>query len=256
MRYSFGDYVLDTQRHELHGAGEPIKLRRKVFQVLVYLLAHRDRVVSKPELLEQLWPDQFVGEATLTSTIKSLRQALGERGRTARFVRTLHGQGYRFVAAIEVGEPRPADEVPLMALPTSGASNPLAPHGGEGWGEGGTPTATHEPYPNPLPAGEVTKYRPQTVSAGAAPDGEQKQVTALCAARVEAATLAARLGAEAMYHLMHDVLALAQATVQRYEGTIIQVSGDGFLALFGAPVALEDHARRAVLAALELRQRL
>ena len=55
---------------------------------------------------------------------------------------------------------------------------------------------------------------------------------------------------------MHDVLALAQDTVQRYEGTLIQVSGDGFVALFGAPVAQEDHARRAVLAALELRQRL
>ena len=55
---------------------------------------------------------------------------------------------------------------------------------------------------------------------------------------------------------MHDVLALAQETVQRYGGTLLQVSGEGFLALFGAPVAQEDHARRAVLAALELRQRL
>ena len=59
-----------------------------------------------------------------------------------------------------------------------------------------------------------------------------------------------------MHHLMCDVLALAQETVQRYDGTIIQVSGEGFLALFGAPVAQEDHARRAVLAALDLRQRL
>ena len=78
----------------------------------------------------------------------------------------------------------------------------------------------------------------------------------LCGALAEAPTLAARLGPEAMYHLMHDVLALAQDTVQRYEGTLTQVSGEGFVALFGAPVAQEDHARRAVLAALELRQRL
>ena len=78
----------------------------------------------------------------------------------------------------------------------------------------------------------------------------------LCGALAEGPTLAARLGPEAMYHLMHDVLALAQDTVQRYEGTLTQVSGDGFVALFGAPVAQEDHARRAVLAALELRQRL
>ena len=59
-----------------------------------------------------------------------------------------------------------------------------------------------------------------------------------------------------MHRLMQQVLALAQDTMQRYEGTITQYLGDGFLALFGAPVAHEDHARRAVLAALELHQRL
>jgi class 3 adenylate cyclase/tetratricopeptide (TPR) repeat protein len=78
----------------------------------------------------------------------------------------------------------------------------------------------------------------------------------LCGALAEASILAARLGPEAMYHLMHDMLALAQDTVQRYGGTLLQVSGEGFVALFGAPVAHEDHARRAVVAALELRQRL
>src|SRR5215472_6005368 len=99
MYYIFGDYVLDTQRYELHCAGEPIKLRRKVFQVLAYLLAHRERVVSKQELLEHVWPDQFVGDEALKSCVKTLRQALGERGRAPRCVRTQHGQGYRFVAA-------------------------------------------------------------------------------------------------------------------------------------------------------------
>jgi DNA-binding winged helix-turn-helix (wHTH) protein len=99
MRYIFGEYVLDTQRQELHRAGEPIKLRRKVFQVLAYLLAHRERVVPKQELLERLWPNQFVGDETLKSCIKTLRQALGESGRTPRFLHTVHGQGYRFVAA-------------------------------------------------------------------------------------------------------------------------------------------------------------
>src|SRR5262249_24921092 len=94
MRYLFGDYVLDTQRQELQRAGELVKLRRKVFQVLTYLLAHRARVVPKQELLEQLWPDQFVGDEALKSCIKALRQGLGERGRRARFVHTVHGQGY------------------------------------------------------------------------------------------------------------------------------------------------------------------
>jgi DNA-binding winged helix-turn-helix (wHTH) protein len=101
MWYTFGDYSLDTQRYELQHAGVPVPLRRQVFQVLVYLVAHRERVVAKQELCEHLWPDQFVGDATLRSCLKTLRQALGERGRTPRFVRTLHGQGYRFVAPVE-----------------------------------------------------------------------------------------------------------------------------------------------------------
>src|SRR5215471_4677072 len=119
MYYIFGNYVLDTQRQELHHAGEPIKLRRKVFQVLAYLLAHRDGVVSKQELLEHLWPDQFVGDATLKSCITVLRKALREEGRTSRFVRTLHGQGYRFVAAVEEWENLPVNAAP-PALPVQG----------------------------------------------------------------------------------------------------------------------------------------
>src|SRR5919197_252818 len=119
MYYIFGDYVLDTQRYELQHAGEPIKLRRKVFQVLAYLLAHRERVVPKQELLEHLWPDQFVGDEVLKACIMALRRALGEQGRTPRFVRTLHGQGYRFVAPVTVQEPHPEDDTPC-ALPISG----------------------------------------------------------------------------------------------------------------------------------------
>jgi class 3 adenylate cyclase/tetratricopeptide (TPR) repeat protein len=236
MRYCFGDYVLDTQRHELQHAGAPLKLRRKVFQVLVYLLAHRDRVVPKQELLAQLWPDQFVGEEALTSCIKTLRQALGERGRTPRFLRTLHGQGYRFVGVVEVWEHLSADEAP-QALP---------------W-YGGETVIRQAERPSPVLSSPLADTDSPSLEAL---DGEHKQVTVLCGALAEAPTLAARLGPEAMYHLMHDLLALAQDTVQRYEGTLTQVSGEGFLALFGAPVAQEDHARRAVLAALELCQRL
>ena len=109
MLYSFGDYVLDTARQELQHAGTPVQLRRKAFQVLAYLLAHRERVVPKQELLEQLWPDPFVGDEALTSCVRTLRQVLGERGRTPRFLRTVHGQGYHFVALVEVREPLPAD---------------------------------------------------------------------------------------------------------------------------------------------------
>ena len=109
-------------------------------------------------------------------------------------------------------------------------------------------------FPALAPGGGEGALRPSPLAH--ALDGEHKQVTVLCGTLAEAPTLARRLGPEAMYHLMRDVLALAQDTVQRYGGTLLQVSGEGFVALFGAPMAQEDHARRAVLAALELRQRL
>src|SRR5712691_5020761 len=235
MRYIFDDYILDTQCYELHCAGTRVHLCPKGFQVLAYLLAHRDRVVPKAELLEHVWPQQFIGDATLNSCIMAVRKALGDGGRTPRFLHTVHGQGYRFVAPVEVREHLPADA----------ASHALL-HEGEG--------TTHQAAgPSPLLA-------PPCADTGNTPleslDGEHKQVTVLCGALAEALALVARLGPEAMHYLMRDVLALAQDTVQRYDGTLLQVSGEGFLALFGAPVAQEDHARRAVVAALELRQRL
>jgi predicted ATPase/DNA-binding winged helix-turn-helix (wHTH) protein len=235
MRYLFGDYVLDTQRYELQGAGRPIKLRRKVFQVLAYLLAHHDRVVPTQELLEHVWPDLFVRDEALKACIKTIRRALGERGRTARFLRTVHGQGYRFVAAVAVQEFRTTDTAPPALIPDE--EEVLRQAAG----------------PSPVLAAPLADTGSPSLEAL---DGEHKQATVLCAALAEGQNLAARLGPETMHHLMQDVLGLAHATVQRYDGVILQVSGVGFLALFGAPVAQEDHARRAVLAALDLRQRL
>ena len=146
MRYLFGHYILDTQRAELSGAGTPIKLRRQAFQVLAYLLRHRDRVVPKHELLAHLWPEQFVGDEALKSCVKTLRKALGEQGRAPHFVRTLYGQGYRFVAAVEerlpVPDAPPSGPVPCPALP---AVSPPA-----------CPAASAPPPPLPLPTNRRT----------------------------------------------------------------------------------------------------
>src|SRR5262245_1150490 len=100
MQYLFGDYALDTHRCELRRTGTLIKLRPKVFDVLCYLIAHRDRVIAQQELLEHLWPDQFVGDATLKSCIKEARRAVGDTGQAQRCIQTLHGRGYRFIAPV------------------------------------------------------------------------------------------------------------------------------------------------------------
>jgi DNA-binding winged helix-turn-helix (wHTH) protein len=107
MDYVFGAYRLNTQRYELTHAGVPIPLRPKVFQVLAYLLAHHDGVVSKDELLEQLWPSQFVGDVGLKSYIMAVRKALGDRRPPYQYIRTVRGCGYRFVAEVTTEVQRP-----------------------------------------------------------------------------------------------------------------------------------------------------
>jgi DNA-binding winged helix-turn-helix (wHTH) protein/predicted ATPase len=101
MIYAFEEYELDVPRYELRYAGKVVKLEPQVFNVLAYLLQHRDRVVPKEELLAQLWPGRFVSEATLTSRLMAARRAIGDRGREQRLIQTVHGRGYRFIAPVE-----------------------------------------------------------------------------------------------------------------------------------------------------------
>src|ERR687891_594177 len=98
------DYALDPQRYELRYAGKLVKLEPQVFDVLAYLIQHRDRVVTKDELIEHVWGGRIVSEATLTSRLMAVRRALGDRAREQRLIQTIHGRGYRFIAAVTVAE--------------------------------------------------------------------------------------------------------------------------------------------------------
>jgi class 3 adenylate cyclase/tetratricopeptide (TPR) repeat protein len=115
------------------------------------------------------------------------------------------------------------------------------------------PDGSRHPMATTEEPSSVVAFPPTPDSADT---GEHKVVTVLCGGLVDAADWAERLGAEAMHHLMQTLLARVQHIMQRYDGTLVQVSGEGFVGLFGAPVAHEDHARRAVLAAVDLRQYL
>ena len=99
----FGDVEIDVGAHELRRGGAPVAIEPQVFEVLAYLVEHRDRMVPKTELLDEVWGDRFVSESALTSRIKAARRAVGDTGREQRFIRTVHGRGYRFVA--EPGAP-------------------------------------------------------------------------------------------------------------------------------------------------------
>ena len=92
MRYVFGDCLFDTQLYVLHRAGQTHTLRPKVFEVLHYLLQHRDRLLSKQELVAQLWPEAFISDAALEAVIKAIRRAVGDDGRTQWCIQTRRGQ--------------------------------------------------------------------------------------------------------------------------------------------------------------------
>src|SRR5437870_7046707 len=100
MRYLFADCLLDTQCYLLRRAGQSIRLRPKVFQVLIYLLTHRDRVIAKQELCEQVWSAQAVSDATIENCLKAIRQAIGDNGQAQRLIETRYSHGYRFVAEV------------------------------------------------------------------------------------------------------------------------------------------------------------
>jgi DNA-binding winged helix-turn-helix (wHTH) protein/pimeloyl-ACP methyl ester carboxylesterase len=111
VRYAFEDCELDTDVFELRRAGEPVKIEPQVFDVLVHLVRHRDRVVTKEELLDEVWGDRFVSESALTSRVKDARHALGDDGQRQRCIRTVHGRGYRFVAPTHEMTDGPDDTV-------------------------------------------------------------------------------------------------------------------------------------------------
>ena len=96
--YVFEGMELDLAAFELRRDGVPVPMEPQVFDVLCYLVQHRDRVVPKEELMDQLWGGRFVSETAVTSRIKQARRALGDDGQSQRLIRTLHGRGYRFVA--------------------------------------------------------------------------------------------------------------------------------------------------------------
>ena len=102
MVYAFGAYTLDTDRYELRRAGTVCPLEPHAVDILTYFLQHRERVVTKRELLEQLWPGRFVAEGILAQRIMTIRKAIGDSGQTQQCIETVRGRGYRFAAEVSV----------------------------------------------------------------------------------------------------------------------------------------------------------
>jgi class 3 adenylate cyclase/predicted ATPase len=220
MWYVFGDCTLDTELYVVQRTGLTIPLRPKVFQVLHYLLRHRDRVISKQELQEQVWPDQFVSDAALEGVLKAVRQAVGDSRRTQWCIQTRRGQGYRFVA-------------PLVE-------------------PGGAPQTAESPTASPAPVPPEVRSQAPAVAAPT-PDAlapSRRQLTVLSCDLVDATALAGQLDPEDWHAVVLAYHATCTEVIQRFDGYMAQYLGDGLLVYFGYPNAQEDAAQRAVRSGL------
>lgn len=147
--YEFGEFRVDPVRRRLLRDSEPIAVTSKSFSLLVVLLERRGEVVEKEELFRRVWPDTYVTEANLTQNVSSLRKALGERAGDRRYIMTVPGRGYSFIAevrevpadasgifpAVRLEEPTPAvlsfPAVAVAAAPQPAAPQPEEPEGPE-----------------------------------------------------------------------------------------------------------------------------
>ncbi|HEV2847100.1 MAG TPA: tetratricopeptide repeat protein, partial [Thermoanaerobaculia bacterium] len=138
--YEFDGFRLDPVRRRLLRAGQSVPLTPKAFSILLALIEKRGEVMEKEELIQKVWPDSYVTEANLTQNISSLRKALGERANDHRYVVTVPGRGYSFVADIlevpreQTGEHSIAaylsDSGPLPVSPSAETRSDATPPGG------------------------------------------------------------------------------------------------------------------------------
>jgi DNA-binding winged helix-turn-helix (wHTH) protein len=113
MIYTFNDFELDTDLFELRYQGKQRMLEPQVYQVLTYLLVHRNRTISKQELFDKLWKGRMVTESSLSTSIKEARRAINDNGRDQHSIATVHRRGYRFIANVKE-EPTPQPDNALI----------------------------------------------------------------------------------------------------------------------------------------------
>jgi formylglycine-generating enzyme required for sulfatase activity/DNA-binding winged helix-turn-helix (wHTH) protein len=157
LRYLFEDCVLDTDRRELRRAAALVPVEPQVFDLLVYLICNRERVVSRDDLVASIWRGRIVSESTLNTRISAARSAVGDNGEEQRLIKTLPRKGVRFVAAVREDQ-QPAEAVPRQPNLAAQAPRPVAHN-----------TATIIPASQESPDGYAT--RPPEGSHEVAVDG-------------------------------------------------------------------------------------
>jgi DNA-binding winged helix-turn-helix (wHTH) protein/TolB-like protein len=107
--YRFDDFVVDPETWQLSRDGQEIHLEPVVLNLLIYLISHRDRLVTRQELMDTVWGDTVISESAVNQALARLRKALGDDAATHRYIETVHSKGYRFI--VEVQETASPDHV-------------------------------------------------------------------------------------------------------------------------------------------------
>ena len=102
--YRFDGFLVDRETWSLSRNGDEVHLEPVVLELLIYLITHRDRLVTREELMDTVWGDTVISEAALSKAVARLRKALGDDSATHRYIETVHSRGYRFVASVEETE--------------------------------------------------------------------------------------------------------------------------------------------------------
>jgi DNA-binding winged helix-turn-helix (wHTH) protein len=132
----FATFRLDPVNERLWRGAELLALRPRPFAVLRYLAAHPGRLVTKEELLEVLWPHTRVSPGVLKGYVRVLRQVLEDDAEAPRFIETVPGRGYRFIAPLTTTPPLRSSEFGVRGLEQSSVQHPQPP----------TPYTLHPPW--------------------------------------------------------------------------------------------------------------
>jgi len=100
MIYSFNQFRVDAGRDRLYHEDKPVALEPLAFSLLLYLIENRDRIVSRDELMDKLWPSKVVTESAVNARLRDARRAIGDSGDRQEIIETFHGRGYQFIAEV------------------------------------------------------------------------------------------------------------------------------------------------------------
>jgi DNA-binding winged helix-turn-helix (wHTH) protein len=213
MLYFFENFVLDPARRELRRGKALIAVQPQVFDLLEYLITHRDRVVSKDDILGAVWGGRIVSESALTTRINATRAAVDDDGDQQRLIRTIPRRGIRFVG--------PVQERAHLLDPAASA-----------------PAVVE--VETPEPAG-----REKAASA------ERRQLT-IASCELLLGPAAAGMDPEDLREIIQSYHSSVAETACRHNGLVAHTYGNTSVLYFGYPEAHEDDPERAVRAALGL----